>query len=249
MARVLITGTSKGIGRTIALEAIKRGHEVVGTARNPSALDTIDGLVARLALDVTDTASIEAALKAAGEVDALVSNAGETTNGPVETTPIDEYRRLFELNTIGALNVAQPLITRFREQGQGRLIFVSSILGQVALPFKSPYAASKWALEAIGEALAAETASFGLHVSLIEPGPVSGTSGRASARQFFPADGPYQELLDQANVSQSLDSVTVSAEDVAATVVDTLETEWPALHVPVGTFAIEVIRKKYAAAR
>jgi NAD(P)-dependent dehydrogenase (short-subunit alcohol dehydrogenase family) len=249
VARVLITGTSKGIGRATALEAIKRGHEVVGTARNPSTLDDIDGLAARLALDVTEPASVEAALNAAGEVDALVSNAGETTNGPVETTPVEEYRRLFELNTIGSLNVAQPLITRFREQDRGRFIFVSSVLGRVALPFKSPYAASKWALEAIAEALAAETGLFGLHVSLIEPGPVSGTSGRATARQFFSVDGPYQELLDQANASQSLDSAAVSAEDVAATIVDTLEAERPALHVPVGTFAIDAITKKYAAAR
>lgn len=95
--------------------------------------------------NVTDPGSVQAALAVVGEIDVLVSNAGETTNGPVETTPVEEFRRLFELNTLGALRVTQPLVTQFRLRGSGRLIFVSSVLGQIALPLKSPYAASKWA--------------------------------------------------------------------------------------------------------
>ncbi|HEX4246488.1 MAG TPA: SDR family NAD(P)-dependent oxidoreductase [Pseudonocardia sp.] len=249
MARVIITGTSKGIGRFTALEAIKRGHEVVATARNPASLDDIDGLAARLRLDVTDPASIETALAAAGDVDALVSNAGDTTNGPVETTPIAEFRRLFELNTIGALQVAQPLVARFRAMGRGRVIFVSSVVGQVSIPLKSPYAASKWALEAIAEALARETEPFGLHVSLIEPGPVSGTTGRATAREFFAENDPYLPRPGADHRSQSLDAASVPVEEVAAAIVDTLEAEEPPLHVPVGRFAIEAIARKYAAAR
>ncbi|HEX4359170.1 MAG TPA: SDR family NAD(P)-dependent oxidoreductase [Pseudonocardia sp.] len=246
MARVLITGTSQGIGRVSALEAIRRGHQVVGTARNVGDLDGIEGLAAALRLDVTDPHSIEAAIRDAGELDALISNAGVTTNGPVETVPLSEFSRLFEINALGALRVAQPLIARFRRQGHGRLIFLSSILGQIALPFKAPYAASKFALEAIGESLAAETREFGLHVSLIEPGPVSGTAGRANGTNFFSDNDPYQKLFDAGPSGAHLDTATVTVEEVARKVVDTLEEESPALHVPVGTLAVDLIRTKYS---
>jgi NAD(P)-dependent dehydrogenase (short-subunit alcohol dehydrogenase family) len=246
MARVLITGASKGIGRQTAVQALRRGHDVVGTARNPDTLADIEGLSARLRLDVTDPASVDAALAQAGELDAVISNAGETTNGSVETTPIEEFHRLFELNTIGALRVAQPLIGQFRRRGHGRLIFVSGILGQVAFPLKSPYAASKWGLEAIAEALAHETGQFGLHVSVIEPGPVSGTSGAATAANFVTETDPYRPRRDPGAQNQ-LAAVSVPVEEVAAAIVDVLEAERPPFRVPVGKFAAAALAQKYAA--
>lgn len=229
-----------------ALEAIRRGHQVVGTARNLADLHDIDGLAAALRLDVTDPRSIEAAIRDAGELDALISNAGVTTSGPVETVPLSEFSRLFEINTLGALRVTQPLIARFRRQGHGRVIFLSSILGQIAMPFKAPYAASKFALEAIAESLAEETKEFGLHVSLIEPGPVSGTAGRANGANFFSANDPYQHLFDTGPSGAQLDTAAVTVEEVARKVVDTLEADSPALHVPVGTLAVDLFTKKYS---
>jgi NADP-dependent 3-hydroxy acid dehydrogenase YdfG len=148
MARVLITGTSTGVGRATALELADRGHPVIATARRPETIADLP-VTQRLHLDVTDQASVNAALESAGPIDVLVANAGETLFGSVEGTPIEEFERLFQINTIEALRVAQAVLPQMRERNAGRLIFVSSIAGRIALPLASAYAQSKWALEAI----------------------------------------------------------------------------------------------------
>ncbi len=109
MSRVLITGASKGIGRATAVELAKRGHEVVATARDPRSLEDLD-VAAKLQLDVTDQASVDAAIAAAGEVDALISNAGVIFRAAVEASPLDEVERLYAQNTVGALRVTQALL-------------------------------------------------------------------------------------------------------------------------------------------
>ena len=106
MSRVLVTGASKGIGRATVRELAARGHDVVATARSLAALEDLPA-AARLALDVTDQESVDKAIAAAGELDALISNAGETLRAPAESVPLTEVSRLFELNTVGALRVAQ----------------------------------------------------------------------------------------------------------------------------------------------
>ena len=171
MSRILITGASRGIGRGIAAELAAEGHEVIATARDASMLADVPA-VARLQLDVTDDSSVRAAVAAAGPIDALVSNAGATVRAPLETVPVAEVQRLFDLNTFGALRVAQALMPGMRERGTGKLIFMSSIQGRIAIPLIGPYAASKWALEAIAETLAIEAAHFGISVHLLEPGEI-----------------------------------------------------------------------------
>ena len=159
MSRVLVTGASKGIGRATVRELAARGHEVVATARSRAALEDLP-TAARLALDVTDQESVDAALAAAGELDALISNAGETLRAPAESVPLTEVSRLFELNTVGALRVAQAVLPGMRARGRGRLLFVSSITGRIVVPLGGAYAASKWALEALAEAIAIEAGHF-----------------------------------------------------------------------------------------
>src|ERR1700761_803456 len=195
MSSVLITGASRGIGRAIAITLAGRGHRVIATARRP---ETLAGLPVdqRLALDVTDQDSVDAAIAGAGQIDVLVSNAGETVRAPLESVPLAEVERLFQLNTLGALRVAQGVLPAMRERGAGRLVFVSSIQGRLVLPVIGAYGASKWALEAIAETLAIEAGHFGVRVSIIQPGAVS-SGGGERARSFLRENDPYAPLYAQ----------------------------------------------------
>jgi NAD(P)-dependent dehydrogenase (short-subunit alcohol dehydrogenase family) len=236
MSRVLITGASRGIGRGIAEELAARGHEVIATARDVSMLADLPA-VARLQLDVTDESSVSAAVAAAGPIDALVSNAGATVRAPMETVPVVEVQRLFELNTFGALRVAQTVMPGMRERGTGKLIFISSIQGRVAIPLIGPYAASKWALEAIAETLAIEAAHFGISVHLLEPGAVT-SGGAERAKVFLDDSNPYRPLLDQL---QGFRSDPVTVQEVAGAVTSALEDSHSPLRIPVGAAATRVL--------
>jgi NADP-dependent 3-hydroxy acid dehydrogenase YdfG len=241
MSSVLITGASKGIGRAIATELTRRGHRVVATARNPDSLADLD-VDQRLQLDVTDADSVTAAVQQAGEVDVLVSNAGVIFYAAVEATPLDEFSKLLELNTIGALRVAQALLPGMRARGNGRLLFLSSIVGRIVLPPGSAYAASKWALEAMVEALAIETADLGITTALLEPGAVSSGALDDVTTYTLPND-PYAALLEHHGGRDQL----ITPEDVAAAVADAAEAQTLPLRIPVGPTAEKVLAARRTA--
>lgn len=161
MSSVLITGANRGIGRAIAGEFARRGHRVVATARDPRTLADLD-VSQRLALDVTDDASVTAAVEAAGDIDIVINNAGVIFYAAVEAIPLAELQRLFNLNTFGALRVAQAVLPQMRARGDGKLMFMSSVVGRIVLPPGAAYASTKWALEALIEALAIEVTPFGV---------------------------------------------------------------------------------------
>lgn len=242
MSSVLITGASKGIGRAIAVELAGRGHRVIATARRPETLADLP-VDQRLRLDVTDQEGVDQAVRAAGEIDVLVSNAGATVRAPLESVPLSAVENLFQLNTFGALRVAQAVLPAMRERGSGRLVFVSSIQGRMVLPLIGPYGASKWALEALAETLAIEAGHFGVKVSIVEPGVVS-SGGGARAEVFLKDDDPYLPLLDALG---PLRGESVTPEEVAAAVADTIEHPEPALRVPVGAPATSVLAARKAA--
>ncbi|MFF4594259.1 SDR family oxidoreductase [Amycolatopsis sp. NPDC001319] len=242
MSSVLITGASKGIGRAIAIELAGRGHRVIATARRPEALADLP-VDQRLRLDVTDQESVDAAIREAGEIDVVVSNAGESVRAPLESVPLDEVARLFELNTLGALRVVQGVLPAMRERGSGRLVFVSSIQGRMVLPMIGPYGATKWALEALAETLAIETGHFGIRVSLVQPGAVS-SGGGERAKVHVKDDDPYSGLYRQLPV---LRGEVVTPESVAATVADTIEQPEPPLRVPAGAHAKQVLEARKVA--
>jgi NADP-dependent 3-hydroxy acid dehydrogenase YdfG len=243
MSRVLVTGASKGIGRATVRELTARGHDVVATARSLAALQDLPA-AARLALDVTNQESVDAALAAAGELDALISNAGETLRAPAESVPLTEVSRLFQLNTVGALRVAQAVRPGMRARGRGRLLFISSITGRVVVPLGGAYAASKWALEALAEAIAIEAGHFGVKVTLLEPGAVS-SGGSERAATLLGDDDPYLPLARQLAAARA-DSITV--EEVAQAVADTLEDPDPPLRLPVGPAAATLLAARHATA-
>jgi NADP-dependent 3-hydroxy acid dehydrogenase YdfG len=169
MTRALITGCSTGIGRATAVELMKRGHEVVATARRPEVLDDLD-VTMRLALDVTSDASVAAAVAAAGEIDILVNNAGIGVGGPVEQVPLAEAMAMFDTNVWGAARMVQAVAPGMRERSRGWIVNVTSLAGRAVAPLMGYYAASKWALEALSEAMDAELRHWNIRTIVIEPG-------------------------------------------------------------------------------
>jgi NAD(P)-dependent dehydrogenase (short-subunit alcohol dehydrogenase family) len=172
-----ITGCSKGFGRIWAEAALDRGDKVAATARDASTLAPLtekygDDVLA-LALDVQDMdadyAAVARAHEAFGRLDIVVNNAGYGLFGTVEEVSAEQARDQIETNLFGALWVTKAALPILREQGSGHIIQVSSIGGVTAFPGIGMYHASKWALEAFSQSLSLEVASFGIHVTLVEP--------------------------------------------------------------------------------
>ncbi|MEV7679945.1 SDR family NAD(P)-dependent oxidoreductase [Streptomyces sp. NPDC088341] len=239
MASVLITGASKGIGRATAAEFARRGHRVVATARDPRSLAGLD-VDQRLPLDVTDAESIAAAVRNAGEIDILVSNAGVIFFAAFEATPPDKFAELFDLNTLGSLRVAQAVLPGMRARGRGRLLFMSSVVGRVVLPPGAAYQATKWALEALVEALAIEVAPFGLEAALLEPGTVSSGALNDVTSYALP-DDPYQAIAMPDTDSAAAMAGMITPEEAAAEVADAAESPRLPLRVPIGDAARAVL--------
>lgn len=177
MPSVLITGAARGIGRAAALRMATLGWEVYAGVRTPAdgedlATAAPQGRVTPLLLDVTDAAQLAALDGLLGaRLDAVVNNAGIAVSAPVEGVRLDELRRQFEVNVVGPVAVTQAVLPRLRASG-GRVVFVSSVSGRVSSPLMGPYAASKYALEALGDSLRVELRPWGVKVALIEPGSI-----------------------------------------------------------------------------
>ena len=228
MSSVLITGANRGIGRAIAAEFARRGHRVVATARDPRTLADLD-VSQRLALDVTDDASVTAAVAAAGEIDTVINNAGVIFYAAVEAIPLAELQRLFNLNTFGALRLAQAVLPQMRARGDGKLMFMSSVVGRIVLPPGAAYASTKWALEALIEALAIEVAPFGVQAALLEPGAVS-SGALDNVTTYTLPDDPYTAILKGGGPRAGM----ITPEQVAAEVVDAAEKPQLPLRIPIG---------------
>ncbi len=178
MARWLVTGCSTGLGREIARCALEAGHQVVVTARR--SIDVADLVEAHpdtalpVPLDVTDPAQIHAAVAAADErfggIDVLVNNAGYGYLSAVEEGEDAEVRQLFDTNYFGVVDTIKAVLPGMRSRGSGRIINISSMTGLVANPPNAYYSSTKFALEALTEALRKEVAAFGILVSAVEPG-------------------------------------------------------------------------------
>ena len=195
---VLITGCSTGIGRATAERLAARGWTVYATARRKESVADLEAKGCRtLALDVCDEDSMQAAVKAVedehGAVGALVNNAGYSQSGAVETIPPAELRRQFETNVFGLVRMCQLVLPGMRRQRHGRIVNLSSMGGRLVFPGGGAYHGTKYAVEALSDALRFEVAGFGIDVVLIEPGLIRTDFGQTAAGSVGDAesDGPY----------------------------------------------------------
>ncbi|HEY2751906.1 SDR family oxidoreductase [Phenylobacterium sp.] len=184
MPTALVTGTSTGIGQATAISLARKGYMVHAAMRNLDAAGPLseaaaaEGLrIKPVAMDVDDDVSVTrcvaGVLDQDGRIDVLVNNAGIGGQGPVELTPLATYRQVMETNFFGALRCTQAVIPAMRRQGSGFIANISSVAGRVALSPHSPYAASKFAVEALSECLAQEMSGFGVRVVIVEPGVIA----------------------------------------------------------------------------
>jgi NADP-dependent 3-hydroxy acid dehydrogenase YdfG len=198
---VLITGCSSGIGAATAELLADRGWKVYATARRPETLSALAQKGCEtLALDVCDESSMAAAVKqvtdAEGAVGVLINNAGYSQSGAVESVPIDQVRRQFETNVFGLIGMCQLVLPGMRDQHWGKIVNIGSMGGRLTFPGGGLYHATKYALEAISDALRFEVRGFGIDVILIEPGLIVTKFGEVASDSMQGAaeDGPYADF-------------------------------------------------------
>lgn len=206
---VVVTGASTGIGKACAVALANNGFTVVGTVRSERDADVLKALgVTPVTMDVTDAASISAARHTVNEslgetkLVALVNNAGVMGAGPLEHIPLDDMRRVYEVNVIGTVAVTQAFLPALKLSG-GRIVNMSSVSGFIAPPFLGPYTASKFALEAVSDSLRRELVTQGVDVIVIEPGSVDTPIwDKAAQLDTGPFRGTlYEKVLDEVRSS------------------------------------------------
>jgi len=221
MKTVLITGCSSGFGLEIARFFLDHGWQVIATMRTPRAdiLPPSERLRV-LALDVTDPDSIRRAIEAAGPIDVLVNNAGFGAAAPLESTPIATIRQLFETNTFGTMALTQAVLPQFRQRKAGVVVNVTSSVTLKALPLLSAYRASKAAVNAFTESLAAEVEQFGVRVRLVLPGRAPDTRFGDNARSHMTGldHEAYAELVKKLFASFAEPGPITHSLDVAQAV-------------------------------
>jgi NAD(P)-dependent dehydrogenase (short-subunit alcohol dehydrogenase family) len=256
MARWLITGCSTGIGREIARAALEAGHSVVVTARQAHAVqDFVDEFGDRalaVALDVTDAAEVTAAVSAAeeafGGIDVLVNNAGHGYLSAVEEGEDAEVRKLFDVNFFGAVGMIKAVLPAMRARGSGHIINMSSMTGLVANPPNAYYSSTKFALEAITEALATEVRPLGIKVTAIEPGAFRTDWATRSMKESATPIADYADVAARKDlIKQFADHLPGDPRKVAEAVLMVATLDEPPLRLLLGRDVLKAMRDKIAA--
>ncbi len=239
---VLITGCSSGLGRATALHLVKQGWSVFATARKLSDLTELTEAGCRpLALDVTDEASMEAAVRAVeaehGAVSVLINNAGYSQSGAIEAVPLSRVRAQFETNVFGLVRLTQLVLPGMRRQRFGKVVNLSSMGGKLVFPGGGYYHATKYAVEALSDALRFEVKGFGIDVILIEPGLIKSGFGEAAVSSMGgtgDVDGVYAsfhtavaQATAEAYEKGPLASLAGVPDDVAKTISRALAAKRP----------------------
>jgi NAD(P)-dependent dehydrogenase (short-subunit alcohol dehydrogenase family) len=251
MKSVLITGTSKGIGLETALAFGRAGYRVYATMRSPSQAPQLAQTAAKeklpitvATMDVDSDESVRQAIvaiqQAHGPIDVLVNNAGIERSGSVEELPLADFRAVMETNYFGVIRCVQALVPHMRQRRSGCIINVSSVAGRIASPPLSSYMASKWALEALSEALAGEMKTFNVRVAIVEPGIIDTAMAR---RIGVPVShSPYPQQARFASLFEASLRNPVSPTLVAQKILEVAESaSWQLRHL-VGPDAVPFVQ-------
>ncbi|MGW4464583.1 SDR family NAD(P)-dependent oxidoreductase [Micromonospora sp. NPDC004704] len=243
----LVTGSARGLGRHIAEAVLGAGHQLVATARTPDQLaDLVDRYGDRIrpvALDVTDVAGAEAAVRTAvdafGRLDVVVNNAGYANLASTEDITAEDFRAQVDTNLFGVVNVSRAALPVLRAQGSGHIIQVSSLGGRMATAGLSAYQASKWAVGGFSEVLAQEVAPLGIRVTVLEPGGMR-TDWAGSSMAIPPISESYRQTVGV--VAKMLRSGTGNAAGdpakVAQVVLTVADLDQPPVRLLLGTDAV-----------
>ncbi|MFC4549924.1 MULTISPECIES: SDR family oxidoreductase [Halorussus] len=244
---VLITGCSSGIGRETALAFLEDGWEVYATARNPADIEALGEKGCNIAtLDVTEDDDVERVvdriLDEEGRIDCLVNNAGYAQLGPVEDVAVESVRSQFDVNVFGPHRLIRAVLPHMRQRRTGRIVNVSSVAGRVATPGMGIYNGSKFAMEAISDALRPEVDEYGIDVVLVEPGPVdTAFVERASSEiegiERSDAYDTLYSILDDSEAIGGGGPGAVHPREVAETILDAANVTDPEARYPVGRVA------------
>lgn len=247
-----ITGSSRGFGRIWTEAALERGDRVVATARKLGSIsdlrDKYGEKVLTLALDVTKTDQVKAVLEQGynhfGRLDVILNNAGYSLVGTIEEAGLDDVRALYETNVFGTLSVIQAALPLLRKQGSGHILGVSSSLGLESMPVIGYYCSTKWAFEAIHESLAAEVRSFGIKVTLIEPGAYATEFGSPESLKMVNGLDIYTDFKGQfvqglRNLERGNPNATPEA------IFKVVDVEQPPLRLFLGNQTLPSVRKVY----
>jgi NAD(P)-dependent dehydrogenase (short-subunit alcohol dehydrogenase family) len=256
MARWLITGCSTGFGREIAREVLAAGHSAVVTARRSEAVqdlaDEFGDRALAVALDVTDADQIAEAVSAAenafGGVDVLVNNAGHGYLSAVEEGEDAEVRKLFDVNYFGAVNMIKAVLPGMRARGSGHIVNISSMTGLVANPPNAYYSSTKFALEAVTEALATEVRPLGIKVTAIEPGAFRTDWATRSMKESATPIAAYTDVAARKDlIKQFADHLPGDPKKVAEAVLMVTELDEPPLRLLLGRDVLKAMRDKITA--
>lgn len=244
---ILITGCSSGIGHDAAIALSKRGHQVVASCRKESDCQVLEALgLETVLLDVNHTASIQAGFvkvleKTSGRLDVLINNAGYGQMGALEDIPREVLREQFETNVFGLLEMSQQVIPIMRQQKNGRIINISSVLGIISMPFRGAYNASKYAVEGLTDTLRLELKQSGIDVICIQPGPIVSRFRDNSIdrslqeidkeRSFFKLN--YQRMLGEFRQNKNQSLFTKSTDAVITKLIHAIESKHPKVKYPV----------------
>jgi NADP-dependent 3-hydroxy acid dehydrogenase YdfG len=247
---VLITGCSTGIGRATAQRLADAGHTVFATARRLESIADLEGSGCKLlALDVNDEESMIAAVRAVedaeGAVGVLVNNAGYSQSGAIETVPMDQVQKQFDTNVFGLIRMTQLVLPGMRSQRWGRVVNISSMGGKMTFPGGGLYHATKYAVEAISDALRFEVAGFGIKVVVVEPGLIRTEFADTAVGGMGEAAGETDESDPYAKFNRAVAKATAETytgplgklgagpEAVAETIQKAIEADRPRTRYPV----------------
>ena len=261
---ILITGTSSGLGASVAIQAAKRANTVYATMRDLKKMDPVAKAAAAagaklsfLALDVQDAKSIDAAvgevMKREGRIDVLVNNAGSGYARPTEQAPWEDIEWIMNVNFMGAVRLTKAVIPHMRKARAGHVVNVSSVGGLVGQPFNEIYCASKFALEGYTEALASYMPLLGLKFTAVEPGGISSEFFTSAMKRMMetggmPQDDDYYPIL-QKYLAKSRERGTTAfqtPDDVAAVVIKCIESRDPPVRIRTSPWSNDLCHLKTA---